>query len=447
MLLISQTINQVRLYLTDAVFVTLGRGISALGSLFTVYILTRYLSPSDYGGLNLLMTFSIIATQLFIGPLGAGSTRFYMAAVQNGDTKSYLNSVYHALKVLNGIILSIGCLFSFYLIMFHQDESSATWAILVLLITLFSIITSYSSVFNGLFLAAQSQTITSFYQGIEPWLKVIFAVLIIMMFGSSTLSAISGYILALVVLVFSQLFFINKMIDKNDNNDKNKTNEKCVDWISKIKQYSVPFVLWGGFTSLHIVSDRWALNLFSDLDDVGFYSVLYQIGYFPVTLIIGILIQLVTPFFFRHAGLDTEVGNKLKIMKTGSILIVLSGSITLFISFVFFFTNAYIFEILFTEEYSHIAYLLPYMCIAAGLFATGQAATLILQSEVNTNILLKPKIVTSILGIAFNIIGAFYYGIAGIVIGLICYGVIYLAWIIIITFFRNTTENEVNSKN
>jgi hypothetical protein len=43
----------------------------------------------------------------------------------------------------------------------------------------------------------------------------------------------------------------------------------------------------GLFTWLQLASDRWALNAFTSVADVGGYAVLYRMGYAPFLLSVG----------------------------------------------------------------------------------------------------------------------------------------------------------------
>lgn len=426
----------IRRFSFDAIVVTLGRVFSALGSLVTVFLLTKNLIPSDYGALNLVMTFSIAITQIMVGPLGAGSTRFYMASIENGDSEGYLKTVFRAIKWINFVTIFIGLLVAVYLFTDQESINERNWLYPVVLITLFSLFTSYNTVINGLFLAAKRQFAASLFQSLEPWVKLLFAIGFIYLIGSSTSAALFGYTIAIAIILFFQFRLVPSLI-KADLEENDRVKEKKVDWLLHIKNYSMPFFLWGGFTSLHLISDRWSLQYFTDLENVGYYSVLYQIGYFPITLVIGILVQLATPYIYQKAGITFSGGRKKDIKEIGKQLILVSLLITVMLVVFFYFAHEVIFYYLISTEYSSVSYLLPYICLAAGLFATGQVATLILQSDINTKALLKPKILTSILGVILNIVGAYYFGVEGVVYALIIYGSIYLVWILIIAFKRD----------
>ena len=64
------------------------------------------------------------------------------------------------------------------------------------------------------------------------------------------------------------------------------------------------------------------------------------------------------------------------------------------------------------------------------LFASGQILALKLMSEMKSARMTSAKIVTALLGVAFNVYGASVAGLAGVVAALIAFSVVYLAWMI-----------------
>ena len=307
------------------------------------------------------------------------------------------------------------------------------WIYITFLMIFFTIISGYYSIFNGFFLALKKQLTTSIHQALESWLKAIFAFLFVYLFGYTGLIAVIGYILGMIILAVSQVLLFNNLKLENENSN----NEE---WDKKVFNYSYPFMIWGIFTAIHLISDRWVLQTYSSMAEVGMYSVIYQLGYFPVILLVSVLVQVITPHFYQMAGVGTDRNRMLKIRQTHKYLIFIPLTLTLFISIALFLLEEIIFNYIVSVEYHSVSYLLPYMAISAGLFATGQTLTLILQSESKSSMLIKPKIGTAILGVILNVIGGILFGIDGIVCAMILYSFIYLMWINLIV---NNLKKEV----
>jgi O-antigen/teichoic acid export membrane protein len=111
-------------------------------------------------------------------------------------------------------------------------------------------------------------------------------------------------------------------------------------------------------------------------------------------------------------------------------LIIMSLIFTLVGVMLAYFLNKWIFHLFVGIEYQKISYLLPWVVLAGGLFASGQIVSLNLMNELNTNKLIYPKLITALLGALINIIGAFYFGVIGVIGGLVFFSLLYFIWII-----------------
>jgi hypothetical protein len=69
------------------------------------------------------------------------------------------------------------------------------------------------------------------------------------------------------------------------------------------------------------------------------------------------------------------------------------------------------------------------MLLSGGLFAAGQTISLNLMSQMKTHTMAAAKIVTALLGVMFNFIGAYLFGIVGIVFSSVLFSALFAAWI------------------
>ena len=164
-------------------------------------------------------------------------------------------------------------------------------------------------------------------------------------------------------------------------------------------------------------------------------------GYSPIIILTTALVKVLAPILFEKAG-DASDYYRMQIVKKYNTLLLLLSTIITFVSFVFvLFTHEIIFKIFVAESFYQISYLLPCMVLAAGLFASGQIITIYQLSEVSTKHLLIPKISTAIIGLGLNIFGAYLWGIKGVVISLVIHSIIYLLWMILLTYYVNGYGN------
>lgn len=393
-----------------------------LGSLVGVRILTELLPPSSYGELALGMTLAILVNQVILGPLGGGILRFYAPASESGDLAGYLYAVKKLTLLATGLILLVMLLTIIGLVTLGRGQ----WLGMAASTFLFAIFSGHSANFNAIQAAARQRAIVAIHQGVEPLLRALVASVLLVWLGMTSTIAMTGFVGASLLVLGSQLFFFQKNKNKIESKD-NKQN-----WQNVIWKFSWPSGAFGVFTWLQISSDRWALQLFNSISDVGNYVVLYQLGYYPISLLAGMATQFLIPILYQRAGDASSIdrnNNAIALSKKLALAII---GITVVVSAPTFLLHSLIFKILVAQEYGLYSYLLPWMILSGGLFAATQSLTLIMQIELKMHKLMIIKIMTALIGTVFNFVGAYWYGTAGIVGAGLAFSMLYLFWMMAI---------------
>jgi len=71
--------------------------------------------------------------------------------------------------------------------------------------------------------------------------------------------------------------------------------------------------------------------------------------------------------------------------------------------------------------------------LAGGVFSSGQILASKLLSEMRTSSLTMVKIITSLVGVFCNFLGAAFAGIIGVVVSLVMFSLIHFVWIAILS--------------
>ncbi len=405
-------------------WIVVGQILIVLGYLVGVRLLTELMSPVVYGELTLGVTVATLVGQIIVGPLGNGLTRFYAPSVEKNDFGGYMKSAFQLVLWATILILIIAFTAS-SILAFTAVKKFIPFLIVAVL---YSILSNYNSMLNGLMNAARKRSIAAIHQGTEPWSRFLIAAGLMALFGQFSTIALIGYCLGTAIILTSQLFFFRGVIPDYQGGDSTKLL-----WRKKILDFSWPFALWGIFTWGQLVSDRWSLELFATSRDVGLFAILYQLGYVPMSMATGLGIQFLMPIFYQKAGDASDINRVNEVKNLSYKLTKLALGMTSTAFFIGLLFHHQIFTLLVNKRFVSISYLLPWMLIAGGFFAAGQTITLNLLSQLKSALLVKVKIITAIIGIVFNIIGAYFFGITGVVIAIVLFSIIYFVWTVLIS--------------
>ena len=408
----------------EAFWIIFGQIMAVVGSLIGVRLITGLLSPNEYGDLALGMTLAVLINQTIFGPLNNGVTRFYAPSFEQGDLSGYLKATYRLVFRATGIIILILLLTIATMFITKRNE----WIYIATASIIFATLSGYNSIISGIQNAARQRSIVALHQGIDSWVRFLVAAGLLMWLGASSSIAMVGYAIGGALVLISQYLFFRKIIIT-----QLIVEEKGRNWQEKIWKFSWPFATYGIFTWSQLASDRWALQLFSSTNDVGLYSVLYQLGYYPMLMATGMVSQFLAPIFYQRAGDATDSA---RIANVSNLIWRFAGfslALTIIAFLIALFVHTNIFYIFTNNKYATVSHLLPWMLLSGGIFATGQILTSNLMIHLKTQTMMVVKITTAMFGIVFNFVGAYLYGITGIVIASILFSLSYFLWMTVLS--------------
>ncbi|HTA16730.1 MAG TPA: lipopolysaccharide biosynthesis protein, partial [bacterium] len=405
----------------EGFWIVLGQAMVVLASLVGVRILTGLLQPAAYGELALGMTIATLANEILFGPLGNGVTRFYAPAAEKGQLRAYLDGSRGLVWQASAAMALLMCVAGAGL----WVAGRAQWLPLCVAGFVFAVLTGCDSVLNGIQNAARQRSIVALHQGMAAWLRCLLAFGLILWLGAGSAVAMAAYALATVVVLVSQLLFFRRVA-----RGRTAAAGDAHAWRDRILKYSWPFASWGIFTWAQPASARWALGLFRPMGDSGVYAALFQMGAAPIAMLTAMSVQLLAPIYYQRAG---DASDPLRNADVSRINLKLTGAalgVTALGFLAALFLHTYIFGFFVAKGYQSGSYLLPWVILAAGLFACGQVISLNLMSQMKTQTMVLARIVTAILGVAFNFIGAYWYGIEGVVAANILFSLLYFLWML-----------------
>jgi O-antigen/teichoic acid export membrane protein len=382
--------------------------------------MTSTLPPSAYGELALGMAIASFAQQVFLAPLAAALLRFFAEISADRENVAYsmaatvlarLVAVW--LVVFSLLVMSVAWLSGF------QKYLGLLGAALV-----FAGVSGTNSVIDALQNAGRFRVTVAWHQSLAEWSRFIGGFLLVIATGGGSTHALFGYVVGSLFTLGSQAWFLRRRLPSINSVAPVKSDISAA--VLQMRLYAWPFAVWGGFTWLQTMSDRWALQFARGSEQVGMYAVLYQLGFYPLALASGALTQLVAPVVFARAGghhSENALGSNTIQRST---LIIFCG-IVAFVTIAGFFFHDMIFRLFVAGPYRAVAWLLPFMMLSAGLFGAGQVVVLRVLGQRHSAGLIVPKIATAVLGIVLNFVGAIWLGVPGVVFAGLTTSTVYLA--------------------
>lgn len=417
-------------------WVVFGQASSIILSVMLIRILTEHLNPDEYGVLSLILTLGALTCVIPSAYFLSGIERMYSMAVEKKEEHEYYTAIMKMAKtsgLLSLIILSL-----IFIVLKVGFPEYWEWHQGILLASLFAIISSYSTALTFIFNAARERSLVAFYIFIESVLKIILIFMLVYISVVDVYSILSVYVIGAGITLIMRYHTFMKKISKSFL--KRGSASAGVEWKNKMYQYSKPFVYFQLFTWMHTSSDRWALEMYSSTESAGLLVVLMQVGYMPATIFSGMIITYISPILFNMYG-DGKMQNKIEAHNLSIMISYFILLITIIATVAAYFLHELVFEILTNEKYHAVSYLLPWVVLSAGLFSIGQMLFTKLNSELRIKEIVKPKIITALAGVFLNVIGAYFFGIKGVVFALTAFSIFYFVWM----FYLSKYDKSINS--
>lgn len=411
-----------------------GQIATVVGALVLVRVLTEYLKPAEYGELALGLTIAGLVNQVITGGVAAGIGRFYAIAVEKRDLWGYLQA---SRRLMGYATLSVGAI-ALALMAGLLVIGRSQWLGLAAAVLVFSVLSGYNSSLSGIQNAARQRAIVALHSGMEAWLKIGLVVGVILWLGSSSTAVVIGYALSAFIVTSSQLFFLKRLMARQGVMRGGDSQE---DWSRQMWLFSWPFSAFGVFTWAQQVSDRWALESFATTQDVGQYAVVFQLGYAPIGMVTGLMMTLVGPILYQRSGAAIDHARNVSVHRIAWRITQVSLAVTAVAFISTWYLHGWLFQWLVAEAFRGVSHFLPWVVMAGGLFAAGQMLSLKLMSEMRSRSLLQVKIGAALLGVGANLLGAWLYGTAGVVGGLVVFSSAYLLWMIYLAWRLPETVN------
>jgi len=345
---------------------------SVLGGVVGVSILTRYVSPSDYAKLSLIIALATVI-QYVVRDTHSVVLSKYSDQYEKAKQKLTLINVY----LLIFIVVIAPAVFYFFI------DENFFGVVHSILFWLFFFI---ASLFESIFIAFRERYKYVQHSNIFNWLRFFFALVFYVFYEPTYVSLIIGYSIgSIVTIAFDYLTF------DFPKNSTSKDNERILN-VNKV--FIGSLLSWG-----ILFFDRFLIEHYLGEEVLGGYFAVFQIGFMPIFLIYYSSMNLLIPYLLKN-NIDFK-------QHAGKLLILVASS--LLFSYVLLLNLLPLLGNVLGEEYRQYLFLLPKLTVYSILYSVSNVLLLSFLAKEKDNVYLKYKLI--------NIVGVLIFAIIGINFG------------------------------
>ena len=383
-----------------------------------VPILTRLISPEEYGIFTLILTFNLIMITLVTGWLCPSAIRFYAEYNMAQRENVYFSSFFFCL-IFQVAIVSI---LYFFIIYMYGDNSNINVTILLLGMASFISMAINEGTVN-LFRPSREIKSYSFYLIVTHFLQFTLSIGVLLIFDNGIKGLFSGYCLGYGIVVPFMMFQIMRGREIAFGNVSKKT-------ISSFASYGIPLVASNVFWWILNFSDRYLINLFMGKSYTGIYAANYDLIDKSIRNI-GVFFIFVASPIIMHAWATKGQKETQQLLKN-----VLKYLLLCMLPIVAFVSIDYrlIARILLNENYYSGIVILPIVSFAAMAFSLQQFFQYPYLLKKNTRSILLFTAISAALNLGLNVIFIPEWGIKGAAVATLISS--FLLWGMMATYSR-----------
>lgn len=371
------------------------------------------LTPDDYAQLALAMTVFSFGQVAVFGGVNQAITRLYSLASSRGELTAYrqcLRKRYARTCVVWGVAV---CTMAAGLIASGRPE----WAGLLLAVLPYSVLNGRLSALMALGNGARARRLVTVHQVADAVLKIGLVCLVAHLAVVSVALLFVAYGVATALVLTSMAFWLGPVQPASKSARGNDEIDAIFD------RFSGPIFIWSPFVWGVLVADRWALQAFEGAYVVGLYAVAAQMTLGPVRIGMSAVLRYLAPRLFD--GLQAGDRAAAKAVGQAMALVLLLTGLGWAMAFLF---HSAIFQILVAPKYAAASVYLPWLVLAAGLSAAVELVTLKVLGSMDTAALVRPRVATASLGILLVFLGAWHFGVSGVIAAQIAHSGLFLSW-------------------
>lgn len=365
--------------------------ISAIFGLFLGKLIATYIEPDSFGLYSLQFGVYTLLFSLFFSP----PNQFYKSSINTLYQKIGFKHFGSSMLISNIIVVSF---ILFYLLFIQNEPVSLFFVFLILFFVPVNLFFKINSDYNNVVDDYKRFSLGTIVKSIAPVLFFIFFINInSLRYSESDLIWIVNFF---GFLVGSFFIFNKKSI---------KIIPKKISFQNFFKsqlKFGLPLMLMALLSWSNNYLDRYIIEYYLDLKQVGLYNASYSLGSKFFLLISPLFLILLTPFVYKNESIKAK---KKQINRYLAYFLIIS--IPILIATLFFYN--YFGYLLLSENYSEGFILIFWIALAHFFLIATQIVETVFYAEKNTSIILFGVLISAIINLVLNLILIPHYGFIG----------------------------------
>ena len=406
--------------LKEASWVILSQFITLAGGMVLLSVVTKNVSIETFGSYALLLTVSSGVAQVLFGGINAATGRYYAIAEKESTIPEYLYAVKH-LVVTVGLAV---CVIAVPILVLAKNLGYLDTLTPSILILFFALLSTFRSNLSRIQNAARLRSKVALYSSFEVILKLAVALLLLSLYKGSLESLILALCISVATVSFFQYLSVANLTRRKSFSDFSVTEAKKR--VAEMRRFAQPYLGWTFMVWVHQSSARWALEAFSDTEAVGGFMAVYQLCYSPMAAGFAAISTYLAPIMYQRIEATDRVSNSgffenLTLNKKSTYLISFISLLLICISLELFssLVHEIYFRLLVPTEYAIYSQFMGVMLIAGFFSGLSEISLLHFQGEMRVIAIRNIRIISSVFGLAGNAIGAWLYGVQGVLISIL----------------------------
>jgi O-antigen/teichoic acid export membrane protein len=384
-------------------WVAAGQGLSALGTVVGLRILTQCLEPAAFGVVSLALGAAALALGLTCTPLTQAAMYFYPSLASQGDGPALRGALWRGCARTLPWLLAGGAIVALPYVMAGSGSVGIVVATAALLVC-----DIWRSVSLCLLNVASEHKRYGIWMALEAWGRPLCASAAVLLVSRSAVAVLWAY--AAVSLT------LNLALSQRPANI-GTTAPRAAELDRRMWHYALPLVPLGLLGWANGLSDRYIIGAMLSLQDTGTYAAAYALASRPLLLLSATFEQVMRPIYQTavSAGRTERAAMLLRYWLVG-----LAAASALVVLIIIFWRHE-LAAILLGERFRSGANLMPWVAAGYGILSLSYVYERVCLAHARTRRVLAVELVSGVAAVIMTVTAVHLWGLIGAAAAVPCY--------------------------